>query len=117
MKQLLYTLLFVSSMCFSARAQIQESRQLPTTSQDAFYAEKMSAVRSCEELNEQLTKMFGKDYTILEARVVHQLEKNIADKNASRCVRKKSLYGIYGEDYINKLHLINDTNPIPNNKN
>ena len=116
MKRIFYTLLFISGFCFTAGAQIQNSKQTGTPTQITSHNDKMNFIKSCEELNEQLTRLFGKNYTIADARVVEQLEKNIADKKASRCIRKKSLYGIYGEDYVNHLHLINDVNEISNTK-
>ncbi len=115
MKKILYTLLLVGGFCLSANAQVQNSRQATNVKETSFN-EKMTAVRSCEELNEQLTKLFGKNYTIADAKVMAQLQKNIADKNASRCIRKKSLYGVYGEDYVNKVYLINDDGQISNSK-
>ena len=67
----------------------------------------MTAIKDCPELDKQLTELFGKNYSISDSRVVTQLEKNIANPKASGCIRKKSLYGIYGEEYVSKLYLIN----------
>lgn len=79
-----------------------------TGSSSAIYQKKVNEVKSCEELNLQLSKLFGADYSLLDQRVKAQLERNIRDKQASRCIRKKSLYAIYGEDYSKHLELIND---------
>ena len=111
MIRLLYTFLIICGCCLAAQGQVQNTGQTTntTSSRVTSYDQKMATVKSCPELNEQLTKLFGKDFTISDPKVNAQLEKNIADKNASTCIRKKSLYGIYGEDYINHLHLINNT--------
>ena len=69
-----------------------------------------NALKACPDLDKQLITLFGNDYTIQTPGVKSQLEKNIADKNMNRCIRKNSLKAFYGKDYINKLYLIDQTN-------
>ncbi len=116
MIKFLYILLLFGCLCPNAEAQIQQTGQKPNSVSSAAtsvssrvtnYDEKMKTIKSCPELNEQLSAMFGSNYTISDPKVVAQLEKNIADAKASTCIRKKSLYGIYGEEYVHYLHLIN----------
>lgn len=83
MKRLFYTLIFLSGFYFSTKAQNQDTRQTALSSNTAFNAEKMAVVRKCPELNEQLIKVFGRDYAISDAKILAQLEKNLCDKSAS----------------------------------
>ncbi len=107
MKKIIPFLLFITTFCFSASSQTSIRHKAVSTN-DPTYHQKMITIQGCEDLNNQLTKLFGKDYTIANQKVMDQLEKNIVDKNASRCIRKKSLYGLYDAAYINKLYLIDD---------
>lgn len=88
--------------------QAQRANTGNNSAASAVYQKKVDEVKACEELNLQLTKLFGAQYSLRDERVQAQLKRNIRDKQASRCIRKKSLYAIYGEDYVNHLELIND---------
>lgn len=88
--------------------QAQRANTGSTGTNSAIYQKKVNEVKAYEELNLQLTKLFGANYSLQDERVQAQLQRNIRDKQASRCIRKKSLYAIYGEDYGNHLELIND---------
>lgn len=106
----MYTLLLVGGFCLSANAQVQTSRQNVTSSNVSNVLEdkKMAEIKDCPELDKQLSELFGKAYNLSDPKVKVQLEKNVMNTSASMCIRKKSLYGIYGEEYISKLHLINN---------
>ncbi len=111
------SLFFILMWLFSMNitAQNRSSQQVVAGKEVTSIQTKMNAIQGCEELNIQLTELFGKNYSITNPKVLAQLQKNIADVNASRCIRKKSLYGVYGEDYVNHLDLINN-GPSYNNQ-
>ena len=114
MKKLLYTFLVLCGFCLSASAQ-NSSRQINVSTNNHVVSsnEKLIAVQGCAELDNQLAVKFGKSYTITDPNVVAQLQKNIADANLPKEIRKASLFAIYGDDYVNKLHLItNNVNQI-----
>lgn len=115
MKQIKLIIFLLGMMSFGANAQSPVSKQHSASNDGTSVQAKMIAIQGCEELNIQLTELFGKDYTVSNPKVVAQLQKNIANQNASRCIRKKSLYGVYGEDYVNHLDLINN-GPSYNNQ-
>ena len=66
----------------------------------------MDAIKSCGDLQNQLVRLFGEAYSLNDKKVVLQLERNINDKDASICIRKSSLFAIYGNDYANHLDRI-----------
>ena len=115
MKQINLIIFLIGMISFAANAQTRSSQQANPAHAGTSVQAKMIAIQGCEELNIQLTELFGKDYSVSNPKVVAQLQKNIADQNASRCIRKKSLYGVYGEDYVNHLDLINN-GPSYNNQ-
>lgn len=59
-----------------------------------------------ESVENQLVKEFGNNYDIHSAKVRTQLNKNIENSQLSYELRKESLKLYYGDDYINKIHLI-----------
>ena len=70
----------------------------------------MNAIKGCNDLNTQLISLFGEKYSLNDAKVIAQLQKNISDKNASERIRKSSLFAIYGSDYINHIDKISSNN-------
>ena len=106
MKKLLYTLLFVCGFCLTTSAQSKSMDKGITTMSDNAQVEKMNAIKSCGELDNQLKSIFGDSYSLDNKMVLAQLEKNIDDTNASTCIRKNSLYAIFGSDYANHLDRI-----------
>ncbi|MBK7692516.1 MAG: hypothetical protein IPK62_01495 [Bacteroidetes bacterium] len=115
MKRFALISIFIGLLCINVSAQTRASQQVAPAKEGTSIQAKMNAIQGCEELNIQLTELFGKNYSITNPKVLAQLQKNIADVNASRCIRKKSLYGVYGEDYVNHLDLINN-GPSYNNQ-
>lgn len=112
MKNTKYKIIFLFIVgivfCNESIAQQRKIIAKQTMQSNNDFIKKMNEIKGCEELNIQLTNLFGENYTIKNKKVITQLQKNIADKNASRCIRKKSLFGLYGDDYVNQLHLINN---------
>lgn len=115
MKQIKLIVFLLGMISFATTAQTRSSQPQTSSKVGTSVEAKMIQIQSCEELNIQLTELFGKDYSVSNPKVVAQLQKNIADQNASRCIRKKSLFGVYGEDYVNHLDLINN-GPSYNNQ-
>lgn len=70
--------------------------------------EKMQIAHSSEELNTQLTKEFGEDYSLNDKQVLNQLKMNIVNPNLTRDLRKTSLLLYYGEEYQSHIDLINN---------
>ena len=101
-------ILFLMAMfSFSAFAQNRQQQSTFTAPQAGIKQSEISAaLKDCPELDKQLTQLFGAGYTIENPKVKEQLQKNIADKNQNRYVRKSSLKAFYGTDYISKLYLI-----------
>lgn len=111
MKQIFYLLMVVCGFCLSANAQNNARQTNPTSKQQANVSPEIAnAIHDCPDLQKQLTQLFGKDYSVNDSKVIAQLNKNIADVNQNRYVRKSSLKAIYGTDYINKLYLIDNQN-------
>ena len=110
-----FKLILVLLVMISCSA-IAQNRNQPGTSSSSGtqtgikQSEISNAFKDCPDLDKQLTQLFGAGYTIEDPKVKEQLQKNIADKKQSRYVRKSSLKAIYGTDYINKLHLIDNNN-------
>jgi len=90
---------------------LAQSQQGGTTSRSttAVNSQKLEYVKDCPALKKQLTDLFGENYSLEQSNVVTQLQRNIADTKADRCIRKASLKVIYGNDYVNKLHLIDNS--------
>lgn len=108
MRRLFYTLLLMGGFCLSTYAQTPNSRQSVASASTnvSNYDLKMAALKSCPELHQQLLTLVGGMYTVSDPKVIAQLNANIENKAASACVREQSLFGIYGEDYVNHLDLI-----------
>ncbi len=103
MKQIKLLVFLLSMISCSAMAQ-NRSGTANTGAQPVTVAqEKLDAIKSCGDLQNQLTGLFGKSFSLEDKKVVTQLQKNIADKNASICVRKNSLFALYGKDYAKHL--------------
>jgi len=67
---------------------------------------KKETIKSCPELQQQLATQFGENFKLDDAKVISIIQKNIKDDKASPCVRKNSLYVMYGEKYVDHLDLI-----------
>ncbi len=114
MKKITLFLFLCGVITFSANAQnqtpVRSSRSSVSVSASDISPESLTkrseAVHHCKDLNEQLIKLFGADYSIADSKVRTQLERNIYDKKASNCIRKNSLYAVYGEEYVKYVHLI-----------
>lgn len=59
-----------------------------------------------ESVENQLVQSFGTNYDIHSTKVRTQLIKNIENAQLSYELRKESLKLYYGDDYINKIYLI-----------
>jgi hypothetical protein len=71
----------------------------------------METIKSCPELQQQLTTLFGENFKLDDPKVIAKIQKNITDEKASTCIRKNSLYVVYGEKYSEHLDLLsNKTN-------
>ena len=68
--------------------------------------EKTPIAHSSDELNAQLSREFGEDYSLSNQQVISQLKKNIVDPNLTLDVRKTSLLLFYGDEYQNHIDLI-----------
>jgi hypothetical protein len=108
MKKILTLGLLVGGLSLPLTAQQRQSTAGSATSSQTQTTEKMQAIMNCEELYLQLTNKFGKNFSLSDKKVLAQLEANVHNREASRCIRKKSLYALYGEDFVNHLELIND---------
>ena len=105
MKKLFTLLALIVGLQISLLAQSQQS-STTSRAQTAEVAQKMDYVKDCPALQAQLKGLFGEAYSLEQPKVIAQLQHNIADAQADRCIRKSSLKVIYGADYVNKLHLI-----------
>ncbi|MBK9482343.1 MAG: hypothetical protein IPO02_10280 [Bacteroidetes bacterium] len=102
--KLLICLMFV----FTLQAFAQKSN---LGSQPISERAKMENIKSCPELQQQLTTLFGENFKLDDPKVIAKIQKNITDEKASTCIRKNSLYVVYGEKYADHLDLIsNKTN-------
>jgi len=106
MKKIL-NILLLSGIFLSANAQ-QVKRLGENSTTNSVSAQLLNAVNSCQELNQQLSSMFGRQYSLDNPQVMAQLEKNIKDVEASACIRKVSLYVKYGNDYSKHLNEISN---------
>ena len=107
MKQITLTLLFVCFSMFTMVAQNQKNidKNATTQTQQKQVASAQTHV-DCPDLLILLSKEFGNDFSFSDAKVKEKLKRNITDESLNRCIRKSSLKLVYGEDYINKLNLI-----------
>ena len=110
MKQKTILLFLLSVISFSVSAQKSSSNKQNTVAAKVASETKMNTTNENDELHTQLTTLFGKSYSVKDAKVIAQLQKNISDKNASERIRKSSLFAIYGNDYINHLDKISSSN-------
>ena len=108
MKKILTLGLLFGGLSLPLSAQQRHSSSGSASAPQTQTTEKMQAIMNCEELYLQLTDKFGKNFSLNDKKVLAQLEANVGNREASRCIRKKSLYALYGEDYVNHLELIND---------
>ena len=99
--KLIIFLLGMVSLVGTAQAQTKSAANAATV-----FSAKMDAIKSCGDLQNQLVRLFGEAYSLNDKKVVLQLERNINDKDASICIRKSSLFAIYGNDYANHLDRI-----------
>ena len=110
MKQKTILLFLLSVISFSVSAQKSSSTTQNAVATRAASESKMNTLNGNGELNAQLTTLFGASYSVKDAKVIAQLQKNISDKSASERIRKSSLFAIYGNDYINHLDKISSSN-------
>lgn len=108
MKKAFTLCLLLGSLSLQLTAQQRSTPSSSASATQTQTTEKMQAIMNCEELYLQLTGKFGKNFSLKDKKVLAQLEANVHNREASRCIRKKSLYALYGEDYTNHLDLIND---------
>lgn len=99
---IIMVVLFVASSA-DLSAQTQRNTEVKLTLE-----EKMQIAHSSEELNTQLTKEFGEDYSLNDKLVLNQLKMNIVNPNLTRDLRKTSLLLYYGEEYQSHIDLINN---------
>ena len=97
-------------MCFSmftlvAQNQKNVDKNATTQTQQKQAASTQTYVE-CPDLLKLLSAEFGNDFSFSDAKVKEKLKRNITDESLNRCIRKSSLKLVYGEDYINKLNLI-----------
>lgn len=104
MKKIIQILILV---CVTATVSFAQQRQSSDQRvADKAKQEKMETLKSCPELLNQLTKLYGEKFDINDAKVIATLNKNINDKKASEVIRKNSLLLVYGEKYLENKHLI-----------
>ena len=103
-------LFLLSVISFSVSAQKAASNKQNTVAARVASETKMNTNNENDELKAQLTALFGTSYSVKDAKVIAQLQKNISDKNASERIRKSSLFAIYGNDYINHIDKISSSN-------
>lgn len=84
----------------------QNKRSTTTTMSTTESKSRNQIVIQNESLENQLVKEFGNNYDIHSAKVRTELKKNIDNSELSYELRKESLKLYYGDDYINKMHLI-----------
>ena len=99
--KLIIFLLGMVSFVGTAQAQTKSAANAATV-----FSAKMDAIKSCGDLQNQLIRLCGDSYSLNNKKVVSQLEKNIDDQDASFCIRKSSLFAIYGDDYAMHLNRI-----------
>ena len=92
---------FMLFLCFQGFA--QKSRFNTATGTEQI---KMEKIKGCPELQQQLVTLFGANFKLDDPKVIAKIEKNITDEKASPCIRKNSLYAVYGEKYSEHLNLI-----------
>jgi len=106
MKKIFQTLLMlcmITSVAFAQKSNLGSQ----ANSEQA----KKETIKSCPELQQQLTTLFGENFKLDDPKVIAKIQKNITDEKASTCIRKNSLYVVYGEKYADHLDLIsNKTN-------
>lgn len=112
MKKIRLLLFLLGLVTVTVHAQTRTGKQSQPISANQ---EKMNAVTSCPELQSQLTKMFGENFSIDDSKVKSQLERNIADQQASICVKKGSLFALYGKEYTKHLNEISNSSTKTNN--
>ena len=106
MKKIKLIMFFVLFFCFQGFA--QKSHFNTATGVEQI---KMEKIKGCPELQQQLVSLFGANFKLDDPKVIAKIEKNIKDDKASPCIRKNSLYAVYGEKYSDHLDLIsNKTN-------
>ena len=97
---------FVLFLCVQGFAQ-KSSMGSQASSEQA----KKETIKSCPELQQQLVAQFGENFKFDDQKVIAKIQKNITDEKASPCIRKNSLYVVYGEKYTEHLDLLsNKTN-------
>jgi hypothetical protein len=106
MKKLKLILLLMGMISCSAFAQNRASQSPPNAAVASTTQVKMDAIKSCGDLQNQLVTLFGEAFSLSDSKVLDQLNRNINDQNASVCIRKSSLYAIYGDDYVKHLNRI-----------
>jgi type VI protein secretion system component VasK len=116
MKQIKLIVFLLGMISFYASAQTQSSKSNAAANAGTSLQAKMDAVHSCSDLQNQLVRLFGESYSLNDKKVVSQLEKNINDKAASNCIRKSSLFAIYGNDYAKHLDRISQSPTSTSNK-
>ena len=98
------------SISLVSSAQRTSDRSSSTSTIAASNEVKMNAIKGCNDLNTQLISLFGEKFSLNDAKVISQLKNNIEDKTASDCIRKNSLFAIYGNEYKNHLDKISSSN-------
>ena len=101
MKKIIHTLFF---MCIATSVSFAQKSSLG--SQANSERAKMEKIKGCPELQQQLITLFGANFKLDDPKVIAKIEKNITDEKASPCIRKNSLYAVYGEKYSEHLNLI-----------
>lgn len=110
MKKCITIFFLILGCCFSSQAQIRGTKIDNQTINIKEQDERMQSVKSCIELDKQLKILFGENYNLNDEKVITQLQKNIDDINATICIRKNSLFGIYGKEYSKYLDRISNSN-------
>ena len=54
--------------------------------------QQMAAIKNCSELNNQLVKLFGENFSLTNPDVVKQLQKNANDTDKLKCIVKVSAH-------------------------
>ncbi len=106
MKKIILAVFLLGIFIFAIMAQEQASQTKSAANVDAIFQLKMDVIKSCADLQNQLIRLCGDSYSLNNKKVVSQLEKNIDDQDASICIRKSSLFAIYGDDYAMHLNRI-----------
>ena len=101
--QTLIVLCMITSVAFAQKSNLGSQ----ANSEQA----KKETIKSCPELQQQLVAQFGENFKLDDQKVIAKIQKNITDEKASPCIRKNSLYVVYGEKYTEHLDLLsNKTN-------